>query len=133
MSDTPPAPTTKSFLLSKTFWLQVIAIISVMIPQGQAWLAENPVEIIAVFAALNVLVRFVTSGKVSIFPPEESSGASGGMVPLVLWLGLSTAVVGTLPSCAPPVGYPVTGSVSYTDPATGNEVGISIRNHGSSK
>ena len=127
MSDTPPAPATKSFLLSKTFWIQILAIASVMVPQVQAWLASNPVEIIAVFASVNLLVRFVTSGAVSIFPPEEkSSGGSGGMLPLALWLGLSMTVVGTLPSCVPGTEYPVTGSLAYTDPATGAQVGLAV-------
>jgi hypothetical protein len=128
MSDKPlPAAATKSFLLSKTFWLQIVAVASVMVPQVQAWLASNPVDCIAVFAAINVLVRFVTKGAVSIFPPEEKSGGvSGGMALLVLWLGLSMAVVGTLPSCVPGAEYPVTGSLAYTDPATGAQVGLAV-------
>lgn len=131
MSDALPTPTKpKSVLLSKTFWLQVIAILTALLPQVQAWLATNPVEVIAVFAAVNVLVRFVTSGAVSIFPPEDKSGgSSGGATLLVVGLGLSMAAVGTLPSCAPGTGYPVSGSVSYLDPATGKEVGITLRQH----
>lgn len=128
MSDALPTPTKpKSVLLSKTFWLQVIAILTALLPQVQAWLASNPVEVIAVFAAANVLVRFVTSGKVSIFPPEDKSGgASGGMMPLVVGLGLSMAAVGTLPSCAPGLEYPVTGTLAYTDPQTGAQVGLAV-------
>ena len=128
MSDKPlPAAATKSFLTSKTFWLQIVAVASVMVPQVQAWLASNPVDCIAVFAAINVLVRFVTKGAVSIFPPEEKSGGvSGGMALLVLWLGLGMAVVGTLPSCVPGQEYPVTGSLAYTDPATGAQVGLAV-------
>lgn len=131
MSDALPTPTKpKSVLLSKTFWLQVIAVLTALLPQVQAWLATNPVEVIAVFAAVNVLVRFVTSGRISIFPPEDrSGGASGGMTPLVVMLGLGMAAAGTLPSCAPGTGYPVSGSVSYLDPATGNEVGLTLRQH----
>lgn len=126
MSDTPPAPAKpKSFLLSKTFWIQILAVASVMVPQVQAWLASNPVEIIAVFASVNLLVRFVTRGAVSIFPPEEnSSGGSGGILPLALWLGLSMAVVGTLPSCAPGTEFPVTGSLAYRDPRSGAKGGL---------
>ena len=126
MSDKPlPAAATKSFLLSKTFWLQIVAVASVMVPQVQAWLASNPVDCIAVFAAINVLVRFVTKGAVSIFPPEEKSGGvSGGTTLLVLWLGLSMTVVGTLPSCVPGQEYPLSGTVSYRDPRTGAKGGL---------
>ena len=100
---TPPAPS-KSFLLSKTVWLQIILFALAFFPPALAWLKANPVEAVAVIGALNVLVRFVTSGKISILPPEEADGTGGsvgGRLPLwVVGLGMTAAIMGCLPSCS---------------------------------
>ena len=115
---------TKSIFLSKTFWVQVVTVVSLAFPQVRTWLEANPVEFVAVLAALNLLVRFATSGKISIFgagePDDDKSGGLGG---LPLWIVLGTAAcLGGLPSCsAIPVGTPVKfsliapdGAVSYS-------------------
>lgn len=114
MSDTPPAAPTKSFLLSKTFWLQIIMMALAFFPPALAWVKSNPVETLAVIAALNVLVRFATRGRVSLFPPEEvekkPGGASGGVLSFAIgWIGLAAvASMGALPSCSSMGGeYPV--------------------------
>lgn len=66
----------KSIFLSKTFWVQVLALVSLALPAVRSWLEENPVEFVAVLAALNVVVRFVTSGRISIFADGGGGGAS---------------------------------------------------------
>jgi len=106
MSETTPATTpSKSFLLSKTFWIQVIAALSTFFPQVRSWIAANPESAVGALAALNVIVRFVTSGKVSFFPPEyveKPSGPAGGLN--LLWIaamGMTAAAMGMgLPSCS---------------------------------
>lgn len=88
----------------------------------------EPLVILAGFAAV-ILARLAMPVLNKIFrrgAGEGSGGASGGMVLLVLWLGLSMTVVGTLPSCVPGAEYPVTGSLAYTDPATGAQVGLAV-------
>ena len=94
----------KSILASKTFWLQILALVAVLFPACQAWLAENPVQAVAVLGAANILVRFVTSGKISIFGDGETDathgGASGGMLPLLV-IGFAAAALMALPSCSP--------------------------------
>lgn len=132
MSDTTPATTpapTKSILLSKTLWVQILMIALGFFPPALAWLKANPVDALAVIAAVNVLVRFATSGRVSIFPPEETekpSGSSGGTSPLwIATLGMTAAAMGMgLPSCSLS-DYPITGSLSYRDPNTGAKAGLS--------
>lgn len=57
---------TKSILTSKTFWVQVITVVAAFIPQVQSWLSTNPEAVVGVVAAINVLVRFATSGKVTL-------------------------------------------------------------------
>lgn len=112
---------TKSIFLSKTFWLQVVAVAAMMFPQVQAWLKENPVEIVGVFAALNVLVRFATSGKINLFGAGESSGATP-LILLVTTLGVLTA----LPSCTGSGEYPLTGSLYLRDPSSGAKAGLTF-------
>jgi hypothetical protein len=100
-----PTLQVKSILLSKTFWVQFLALLSLLVPVVREWLESNPVELVAVFAAVNVLVRFATSGKVSVFPPEEvassKQGSSGGMVPCVIGVMAVGSLVVSLPSCSP--------------------------------
>jgi hypothetical protein len=56
----------KSILLSKTFWLQVVTVGAAFFPQVQEWLSTNPETVVGVIAALNVLMRFATKGKVGL-------------------------------------------------------------------
>lgn len=119
----------KHILLSKTFWINFTAGVALLLPAVQKWLSENPVEIGVAFAALNILVRFATSGKVNIFGPEEGreKQTGGGILP-GLCLGLSTAaalsMAGTLPSCSPNSAFPVTGTLSLRDPESGAKAGL---------
>jgi len=70
-------PTTKPFWQSKTVWVQVLAVLCMLIPSVGAWVAKNPVEFVAVLGAINTLVRFATHGSVSIFQDDESGNAGG--------------------------------------------------------
>lgn len=119
-------PTTKPFWQSKTVWVQVLAVLSMLIPAVGAWVARNPVEFVAVLAAVNTLVRFATSGKVSIFQDDsandsgvKSGGSSGGSwLPAIVATaaGLSMAG-GLLSSCV--VGVDAEGGWSVRpDPLT---------------
>lgn len=97
----------KSLLQSKTFWVQVIAFLAALFPVVQAWISKNPETTIAVLGAVNVLVRFATSGRIVLFGSGETesntgnSGASGGNVPLWLVAGATAVLMGGLPSCSP--------------------------------
>jgi len=119
MSDAPPTLPTKSFLLSKTFWVQVISVLSLLIPQVKSWLDTNPEQVLAVFAALNVLVRFISNGKVSIFSGDkENSGSAGGLSPCVLGIACAAGLaVGGLPSCSPTTAqaWPITFRMAGPD------------------
>lgn len=110
---------TKSVLLSKTVWVQILAVLSLLIPQVKEWLAANPVEFLAALAAVNVLVRFVTSGRISIFGEEEAPEAKdspglGG--PWLVVLGTAGLLGAAPPSCTPADvaafrGLPIKGCV----------------------
>jgi hypothetical protein len=125
-NETPATAPTKSFLLSKTFWLNLVALASLIAPQVREWLASNPVEFMAVLGAVNIILRFVTKGAVSFsasgISNGENSGRSGGSLPLVLLLVAGSALL-ALPSCSG-TGYPLTGSISYRDPGSGAKGGL---------
>ena len=61
----------KTIWKSKTFWLQVVTLASALVPQVQTFIVANPVEFAAVLAAVNTLMRFATSGKVSLVGAGE--------------------------------------------------------------
>jgi len=98
----PPKP----IYQSRTAWLQVITLFAAFIPPVQAFLVTNPVASVAVLSAVNILVRFVSQGKVTLFadgqdaPANPSGGALAWFAPLVL--GITAAGLGmALPSCSP--------------------------------
>lgn len=68
---------TKTILASKTFWLNVLALLLLLWPAARAWVSANPVEPLAVLGALNVVVRFLTSGGVSLFGSDGADEISG--------------------------------------------------------
>jgi hypothetical protein len=121
MADTPPlTPQTgealtasKRPLASKTFWVQLITLLAAFFPAVQEFMAANPVRFVAGLVAVNVLVRFATSGRIELFPPEEIDEESDGpgWSPMLL-IGMTTAcalVGGLLSSCQIPGDYDLTG------------------------
>lgn len=70
----PASPAAKPWWQSKTVILNVIALLSLMIPPVGQWLKENPVEPVAVLAAINLLVRFATRGAVTWLPDNDQGG-----------------------------------------------------------
>jgi hypothetical protein len=57
---------TKSILLSKTFWMQVLAIVALLIPASAAFIKEYFAEMGMGWALVNVILRLVTKDKVEI-------------------------------------------------------------------
>lgn len=96
--------TSKPLIRSKTFWLQIVTLLAVFLPGVQEWLAKNPVEPVAVLVAINIIIRFATSGRVTIFREddgkdgEKSDGPAGGLG-LFAFLCVAAASVMALPSC----------------------------------
>jgi hypothetical protein len=127
----------KSIFLSKTFWLQIVALAALVFPAVR----DNPVEFAAAWAALNVLVRFFTSGAVTLGtdhgpqttensfdnlgdgnPPEVTNSAGAGpgagrALGLIGMVGILGALFVGLPGCSPGAVYP---SVSIAVPGHGS-------------
>lgn len=70
-------PNAKPWWQSKTVWMNVLALLSMAVPAVREWVAKNPVEPLAVFTAAGVILRFVTSGKISIFGEDDDSSGNG--------------------------------------------------------
>lgn len=91
----------KTILSSKTFWVQVMALASLAFPAVHAWVTANPVGFAAAWAGLNVLVRFATSGKVSLTGQDSGEGKVGsGMVPALVAACTAVGIGCSLPSCS---------------------------------
>jgi hypothetical protein len=108
--------TTKPLYQSRTVWVQLLAIASALFPPVADWIAGNPESFVGVFAALNVLIRFITSGKVEVF------GKSGGAaLAAVVGFGFLAFAASSLTSC-----HGLAGSVHYLDSKTGLETGAHL-------
>jgi hypothetical protein len=117
---------TKHALASKTVWVQIVAVLSLLVPVVRDWLASNPVEFVAVLAAVNVIVRFITRGKISVFAAgnaaeEKTAGGSGGLPLLIVWGTAAGLCFTALPSCSALAGLPIKftaqleeGALSYS-------------------
>jgi len=56
----------KSIFKSKTFWLQILGIVAVIVPASAGFIAENLGASGAAWAIINVILRLVTKEKVQI-------------------------------------------------------------------
>ena len=56
----------KKIFQSKTFWMQVLGLVAVMVPQSASFIAEHLGASGAIWAVVNVVLRLVTKEKVQI-------------------------------------------------------------------
>jgi hypothetical protein len=113
---------TKHLLQSKTVWLNLIALLLLLWPAARSWMAANPMEPLAALGALNILVRWITSDAVSLFPngtnevtPEaagqDATGENQGRR-IPAWL-LPAGLAGVM-------GFPLPGCIPFTPAAAQN-------------
>ena len=57
---------TKVWYLSKTFWVNFIGLVAMIIPAVQDAVSKDPELIISVIMGLNLVLRLVTKGKLVI-------------------------------------------------------------------
>ncbi len=112
---------TKPLYQSKTLWVQLIAVLSILFPAVQEWVAKNPVEITAIFTAVNTLVRFFTQDKIK---PFKSEGGINLPVLGILVVGLGFIGL-SLTSCTAFQDFKIDSKASYRDPSTGAKAGVS--------
>ena len=123
----PNDATSKAFWLSKTFWANLLMVLSLVSPAVQAWAAENPAALPVIFAFVNLLLRTVTNKAITISGDVsendgEASGGSGGILPLAFFAFCAACLL--MPSCSGE--YPVTGSITYRDPDSGAKGGLTF-------
>lgn len=93
----------KSVLRSRTVWVQVMTLVASLIPAAQGWLVSNPVEVAAALAAVNVLVRFTTRGRIFLFSREtgDAERVVGGPLRVVVRESMvEGGVKRSLPPCS---------------------------------
>ncbi len=56
----------KKWYLSKTLWLQIFAIVALVVPQSSSFISEHLSEAGGVFVAANFLLRLITKDKLEI-------------------------------------------------------------------
>ncbi len=63
--------------LSRTFWINLAALLSLLLPSVREWLENNPVDFVAALGGVNVLLRFFTYGKHQISSDDDSESGTG--------------------------------------------------------
>jgi len=56
----------KPFYLSKTFWVQVVAIVAVVIPASRDFIQNNLSESAGAWAVINLVLRAISKQKLSL-------------------------------------------------------------------
>lgn len=56
----------KPFYLSKTVWLQVLALIAVLVPASAHFIQQNLSESAALWGVLNLVLRVISKDRLSI-------------------------------------------------------------------
>ena len=64
--------------LSGVLWLTIVTLVAMIFPTAKEWLEANPVEVTSVLGAVNVILRFITSGKKKLSGVEEEFAESAG-------------------------------------------------------
>lgn len=121
------APQTKAFWLSKTFWANLLMVLSMIFPNVQKWAAENPEALPIIIAFVNLVLRTVTKQPISISGNNSDDGnnrasGGGGVSPLLAFLLCFGLVFFVSPSCSG--NLPLSGSLSYRDPGSGAKGGL---------
>lgn len=64
--------------LSRTFWVNLAALLSLFFPAVREWLENNPVDFVTALGGVNVLLRFITYGKHQISSDNDDSESGTG-------------------------------------------------------
>lgn len=60
----------KPIFTSKTAAVQAVVAIAAFVPAARDFVAQHPTEVLLGIAILNLVVRFVTKGRVTLFGQE---------------------------------------------------------------
>ncbi len=130
----------KPFYLSRTFWVNILAMLCLVFPAVRAWAAENPEAPVIILSFVNLLLRTATDKAVSltndmgaskaevggISDDVKSPSGRGGSLPLGILLVCAISLL-CLPSC----GTDFTGTLSFRDANSGAKGGLSFDGEGS--
>jgi len=63
--------------LSRTFYVNAAALLSLLLPAVREWLKNNPVDFVTALTGVNILLRFITYGKHQISSGNDRESGSG--------------------------------------------------------
>lgn len=69
---------TTPIYLSGVLWLTIVSLVAMIFPTAKEWLEANPVEVTSVLGAVNVILRFITSGKKKLSGVDDEFAESTG-------------------------------------------------------
>jgi hypothetical protein len=58
--------TSKPFYLSKTFWVQLFALVALIVPSTSEFIQQNLTESGVVFVVVNIILRAISSDRISL-------------------------------------------------------------------
>lgn len=64
--------------LSRTFYVNLAALLSLFFPAVREWLENNPVDFVTALGGVNVLLRFISYGKYKISSDDDDSDSGTG-------------------------------------------------------
>lgn len=64
--------------LSRTFYVNFVALLSLLLPSVREWLENNPVDFVTALGGVNVLLRFISYGKYQISSDNDDSDTASG-------------------------------------------------------
>lgn len=101
------------------------ALIATMVPQAREWIETNPVSVVQVLAAVAIVLRFITHGKISLGWDVSNNGSGTSSLFLTLLCCTMLGLIGlSQTSCSSLSG--VDGSVYYIDSNSGAKGGMTI-------
>jgi hypothetical protein len=134
--------TSKNIFVSKTAWVQLLALAATFFPAIEAFISANPREAVAVLVVVNLIIRLATDGRVSILPSSPGGDAAGpddtaapdadhgrgGVDRVGILVGMLAVLFGLgLPACRTASDFPITGSFILRDPKTGAKGGLNFK------
>jgi len=59
-------PVIKPWWVSKTMWTNLLIAMAAFFPPIQDWISKNPEQMVWVWAGINLVLRFISKGKISL-------------------------------------------------------------------
>lgn len=92
----------KSWYLSKTLWMQALAIVAMIVPASAAFIQEYFSEVGIGWALINMILRLISKDQIEI----SASSFKVVLIPLLFAVASCGVIGGDKPEEEQPAGYP---------------------------